>query len=432
MGVGMKRVAVIGSGISGMSAAYGLRRHAHVSLFECDARAGGHAHTVDLTLQGITHGVDTGFLVYNDRTYPQLIALFHELGVETAASEMSFSVQVPDQNLEWSGSDLNTIFAQRRNLLRPAFLRMLREILRFNRLASGIAERNAETELDEPIGEFLRRQRFSVEFRDWYFLPMIGCIWSSPTDQMLRFPVATLIRFCHNHGLIQVSGRPPWRTVRGGSSQYVDKLLAALGPQAEVRLSTPVRGVERLAQGVRLHLDDHSETFDAVVLAAHSDQSLALLKDASAQEQALLGAVRYQENRAVLHTDASVLPKRRLAWAAWNYERACDGAREQARVCLHYLINKLQPLPWDCPVVVSLNPTRPIDPALVVRELSYAHPVFDSAATAAQQRLAGLQGQRNTWFCGAWTRYGFHEDGVMSGAAAAASVRKAHDLVASA
>jgi predicted NAD/FAD-binding protein len=392
----MKRVAVIGSGISGLSAAYGLRQH--------------------------SHGVDTGFLVYNERTYPQLIALFAELGVDTAASDMSFSVQVPDHDLEWNGSDLNTVFAQRRNLLRPAFLRMLREILRFNKLATGIAQRNAEAELDEPIGDFLRRERFSLEFRDWYFLPMIGCIWSCPTDQMLRFPVATMIRFCHNHGLIQVNDRPQWRTVRGGSRQYVQKLLAALGPQATVRLGTPVRAIGRTGDGVQLSVDSGTEHFDEVVMAAHSNQSLALLQDPSDDERAVLGAIRYHDNRAVLHTDASVLPKRHLAWAAWNYERAAGDARDQAQVCLHYLINKLQPLPWNSPVIVSLNPVRPIDPARVIQEIAYAHPVFDRAAVAAQQHLLSLQGQRHTWYCGAWTRYGFHEDGMMSGSAVAQSL----------
>ena len=413
----MKRVAVIGSGISGLSAAYGLRRHAQVTLFEAEGRAGGHANTVDLCLDGITHGVDTGFLVYNERTYPQLIGLFEALGVETAPSDMSFSVQVPDQRLEWNGANLNTVFAQRRNLFRPAFLRMLREILRFNQVATAIALRNAEAELDEPIGDFLRRERFSIEFRDWYFLPMIGCIWSSPTDQMLQFPVSTLIRFCHNHGLIQVNNRPQWRTVKGGSRQYVNKLLASLGPEHSVRLGTPVRGVQRTDAGVVLRLDSGPEHFDEVVLAAHSDQSLALLQDASAQEQAVLGAIRYHDNRAVLHTDEGVLPRRRLAWAAWNYERAADTSREQAQVCLHYLLNKLQPLPWQQAVVVSLNPMRPIQASRVVREITYAHPVFDRAATAAQQALPGLQGQRHTWYCGAWTRYGFHEDGMMSGTA---------------
>lgn len=413
----MKRVAVIGSGISGLSAAFGLRHRARVTLFEAADRPGGHAHTVDLTLQGQTHGVDTGFLVYNERTYPQLISLFDSLGVDTAPSDMSFSVQVPNQDLEWSGSDLNTVFAQRRNLLRPSFLRMLREILRFNQLATALAVRNAEAELDEPIGDFLRRERFSIEFRDWYFLPMIGCIWSCPTDQMLQFPVATMIRFCHNHGLIQVNDRPQWRTVRGGSRQYVQKLLGALGPQATVRLGTPVQGIRRTPEGVSLSVDTGTETFDEVVLATHSDQSLSLLQDASEQERAVLGAIRYHDNLAVLHTDSRMLPRRPLAWAAWNYERAAEDSWQQAPVCLHYLLNKLQPLPWQEPVIVSLNPVRPIDPARVVREIPYAHPVFDRAATAAQQRLPALQGQHHTWYCGAWTRYGFHEDGMMSGTA---------------
>ncbi len=411
----MRRVAVIGSGISGLSAAYGLRQHAQVTLLEAEGRPGGHANTVDLCLDGLMHGVDTGFLVYNERTYPQLIALLSELGVDTAQSDMSFSVQVPDQNLEWNGSDLNTVFAQRRNLLRPAFLRMLREILRFNKTATAIAQRNAETELDEPIGDFLRRERFSIEFRDWYFLPMIGCIWSCPTDQMLRFPVATMIRFCHNHGLIQVNDRPQWRTVRGGSRQYVQKLLAYLGAPHALRLNTPVRGIRRHDDGVVLSLDSGAEHFDEVVLATHSDQSLALLQDASPAEQAVLGAIRYHDNRAVLHTDARMLPKRPLAWAAWNYERASDRAHEQTQVCLHYLLNKLQPLPWQQPVIVSLNPVRSINASCVVREIAYAHPVFDRPATAAQQALPALQGLRRTWYCGAWTRYGFHEDGIVSG-----------------
>jgi len=423
-GTCMKRVAVIGSGISGLSAAYGLRHFAQVTLFEAQERAGGHANTVDMSLEGITQGVDTGFLVYNERTYPQLIALFEELGVQTAPSDMSFSVQVPDQNLEWNGANLNTVFAQRLNLLRPAFLRMLREILRFNKTATGIAQRNTEAELDEPIGDFLRRERFSIEFRDWYFLPMIGCIWSSPTDQMLQFPVATMIRFCHNHGLIQVNDRPQWHTVNGGSRHYVDKLLARLGPPHTIRLGTPVRGMQRSQEGVSVCLDNSAEHFDEVVLAAHSDQSLALLHDPSPAEQAVLGAIRYHSNRAVLHTDARVLPKRRLAWAAWNYERAADHAQERAQVCLHYLLNKLQPLPWQQAVIVSLNPMRPIDVTRVVREIAYDHPVFDRAATAAQQALPALQGQRHTWYCGAWTRYGFHEDGMMSGTAVAQAMRQ--------
>ena len=262
---------------------------------------------------------------------------------------------------------------------------------------------------------------FGEAFRDWYLLPMLGCIWSCPTDQMLRFPVATMIRFCHNHGLIQVSDRPQWHTVVGGSRVYVQKMLARI---PDARLRTPVRAVRRVAGGVIIATDAGSERFDDVVLACHSDQSLALLADARDDERALLGAIRYQPNRAVLHTDASVLPRRQLAWAAWNYERAADTAREQSAVCLHYLINRLQPLPWRTPVMVSLNPGRAIAADRIIGAYEYSHPVFDAAAIDAQRRLPRIQGRANTWFCGAWTRYGFHEDGLMSGLAVAAALRE--------
>ena len=421
----MQRVAVIGSGISGLSVAYHLSGRARVSLFEAGDYFGGHTHTVDVSVDTphgrMRHGVDTGFLVFNERTYPRLIELFGTLQVPTTSTEMSFSVKVPDIDLEWSGSDLNTVFAQRRNLLRPAFLGMLSEIGRFNRLCTALAARGAEAELQQPIGDFLAEHRFGAAFRDWYFLPMIGCIWSCPTDQMLRFPIATMIRFCHNHGLLQVTQRPRWFTVVGGARQYVEKMLRRI---PDARLNTPVRQVRRIppgsggASGVLVSTDQGTEHFDEVVLACHSDQSLALLgDDASPAERAVLGAIRYHANRAVLHTDASLLPRRRLAWAAWNYERASDGAREQASVCLHYLINRLQPLPFETPVVVSLNPVREPRAGTVQGDYQYTHPVFDQAAVRAQQQLPALQGQARTWFCGAWTRYGFHEDGLMSGLA---------------
>ncbi|MBX9794270.1 MAG: NAD(P)-binding protein, partial [Burkholderiaceae bacterium] len=276
----VRRVAVVGSGISGLSVAHGIASHARVTLFEAGDYFGGHTHTVDVTLDGHTHGVDTGFLVFNERTYPNLIRLFGELQVRTALSDMSFSVQVPDIGLEWSGSDLNSVFAQRRNLLRPAFWRMLRDVTRFNRLATGLAERGVEAEQQQAIGDFLAAHRFSVEFRDWYFLPMIGCIWSCPTDQMLRFPIATMIRFCHNHGLLQVTNRPRWYTVCGGARHYVEKLLLRI---PDARLNTPVRSVRRMrATGqVSIATDAGTERFDEVVLACHSDQSLALLADAT-------------------------------------------------------------------------------------------------------------------------------------------------------
>lgn len=415
----MRRVAIIGSGISGLAVAHGLKERAHVTLFESGAYFGGHTHTVDVTLDGHTHGVDTGFLVLNERTYPRLLALFAELGVEIAPSDMSFSVQVPDIDLEWSGSGLSTVFAQRSNLFKPRFWRMLRDILRFNKLTTAIASSGQDAQMMEAIGEFLARHRFSDEFRDWYFLPMIGCIWSCPTDQMLRFPVATLIRFCHNHGLIQVANRPQWYTVRGGARNYVEKIVAGV---PDARLNCPVRGVRRVppdsgSAGVWVESDRGSERFDEVVFACHTDQALRILADASLAERSVLGAIRYQPNRAVLHTDASVLPRRPRAWASWNYERASDGDREQARVCLHYLLNRLQPLPFSTPVVVSLNPVTEPRADSIVGEYEYDHPVFDLAAIAAQKRVPQLQGVAHTWFAGAWTRYGFHEDGLMSGEA---------------
>jgi predicted NAD/FAD-binding protein len=418
------RIAIVGSGISGLAAAHRLAGSADVTLFEADDYFGGHTHTVDVSLPGaagtVTHGVDTGFLVFNERTYPNLIQLFNELGVATAKSEMSFSVKVPATGLkpsmEWSGSSLNSVFAQRGNLLNWRFWRMLRDILRFNRRTSALAKSGAEAAMLQPLSEFLLQEKFSDEFRDWYFLPMMGCIWSCPTDQMLQFPVATMIRFCHNHGLIQVANRPQWWTVTGGARHYVDKIIAGI---ADKRLATPVQTIERHARGVRITSGAgaarQTEDFDKVILATHSDQALALLAQTSAAERALLSAVAYQSNRAVLHTDTSVLPTRPLAWAAWNYERASDSHRESTQVCLHYLLNLLQPLPFKQPVVVSLNPVTPIAPDQILGSFDYAHPVFDGAAIRAQKDLPGLQGQQHTYFCGAWTGYGFHEDGLKSG-----------------
>ena len=418
------KVAIVGSGISGLAAAHRLREHAHVTLFEAGNYFGGHTHTVDITLptqQGRqTWGVDTGFLVFNERTYPRLIALLAELEVETASSDMSFSVQVPGArgsgSLEWSGSNLATVFAQKRNLVSPRFLGMLTDLLRFNRLCTRLAVEGKDAELTEPLRAFLERHRFGNAFRDWYFLPMLGCIWSCPTDQMLQFPVATMIRFCHNHGLLQVNDRPQWHTVVGGARHYVEKIVAGI---PDARLNTLVRQIERDAAGVTLHTDRGSERFDHVVLAAHSDQSLAMLRQPSKAEAEVLGAIRYQPNLAVLHTDTSVLPSRPAAWAAWNYERAADDQKESSRVCLHYLLNKLQPMPFDQPIVESLNPVRPIARDQILAEFEYSHPVFDLAAIEAQRRVPELQGEHHTWYCGAWAGYGFHEDGLKSGLAAA-------------
>jgi predicted NAD/FAD-binding protein len=424
-GAPLLRVAVIGSGISGLAVAHSLHGLANVTLFEAGSYFGGHTHTVDITLPTpggpVTHGVDTGFLVFNERTYPRLIKLLAELGVETARSDMSFSVKVPGAGrkgtgLEWSGSSLNSVFAQRGNLASWKFLRMLGDIVRFNRITTRLAESGADAAMAQPLGEFLQAEKFSAEFRDWYFLPMMGCIWSCPTDQMLRFPVATMIRFCHNHGLLQITDRPQWWTVQGGARHYVEKIIARIDDK---RLNTPVRRIERDADGVSVVTDSGAERFDKVVLATHSDESLALLSEPSDTERQVLGAIRYQSNRAVLHTDASVLPREKLAWAAWNYERAQDAGHESTQVCLHYLLNMLQPLPFAQPVLVSLNPVREIARTHIMGEFDYAHPVFDLAAIRAQRDVPALQGQFDTYFCGAWTGYGFHEDGLKSGLHAA-------------
>ncbi len=415
------KVAIVGSGISALAVAHCLADKAILTIFEAADYFGGHTHTVDVSLpssQGeITHGVDTGFLVFNERTYPNLIGLFAELGVETAPSDMSFSVQADTsggRRIEWSGSDLGGVFAQKRNLLSPRFLGMLRDLARFNALTRDIAEAGTESQLQQPLHDFLNHHRFGDAFRNWYFLPMIACIWSCPKEQMLRFPVATMIRFCHNHGLNQISNRPQWHTVRGGARHYVDKILARV---ADKRLRTPVRAIRRHASGVTVTTDHGAERFDRVVIAAHSDQALALLHDASEAEHTTLGAIRYQPNHAVLHTDTSVLPTHRRAWAAWNYENLPLPASSAGAdsVCLHYLINRLQPLPWTQPVIVSLNPQRPIAEQQILGEFDYAHPVFDQRAIDAQATVAQLQGQRNTYFCGAWMGYGFHEDGLKAG-----------------
>jgi predicted NAD/FAD-binding protein len=308
---------------------------------------------------------------------------------------------------------------------------MLSDIMRFNKVTTALAHANLETAMMQPLGDFLKDQKLSDEFRDWYFLPMMGCIWSCPTDQMLQFPVATMIRFCYNHGLIQVTNRPQWWTVKGGARHYVEKIIANIDDK---RLNTPVRRITRDAAGVHVTTDAGTEWFDKVVLATHSDQSLAMLQAPSAAEQSALGAIRYQPNRAVLHTDTSVLPQSKIAWAAWNYERAQQTDRASSHpstsVCLHYLLNMLQPLPFTQSVVVSLNPLKEIAPQHILAEFDYAHPVFDLTAIRAQGEVAALQGQQNTYFCGAWTGYGFHEDGLKSGLKVAEQILKPQGVAA--
>lgn len=417
-----KRIAVIGSGISGLTAAWLLSERHRITLFEANDYAGGHTHTVDVTLDGKTCGVDTGFLVFNEATYRNLVPMLEMLRVPLAKSEMSFSLSLEEPAIAWSGTSLDTVFAQRLNLLRPGFLRMLRDILRFNREAAQAA---AGSPHHGSLQGFLESGRYSREFRDWYLVPMAAAIWSCPAQTMLAFPFSAFARFFHNHGLLKLSDRPQWHTVAGGARQYVDLLLAQLRARGgDIRLNTPVHSARRDVDGVTLDSqnsqDGHgSEHFDGLVLACHSDQALRLLgADASAAEQAVLGAIPYQNNRALLHTDATLLPANRKLWSAWNYSAGRDTPDGRA-VSVHYLINRLQPLPFDRPVIVSLNPHREPRPETVIGEYAYEHPMFVEGSEAAQTRLPMIQGRRHTWFCGAWTRYGFHEDGLASALAVA-------------
>ncbi|VWC78496.1 amine oxidase [Burkholderia lata] len=407
-----QRVAVVGAGIAGLASAWLLARRHRVTLFEAADYLGGHTHTVDLALDGMRHPVDTGFLVFNDRTYPNLVALFDTLGVDAHTTDMSFSVSVDDGRLEWAGTNLNTVFAQRRNLFSPAFLAMLRDILRFNASAERHLEAARRQRLS--VGELLVEGGYGVPFQRHYLLPMAAAIWSSAANDILHFPAATFLRFCLNHALLQVNRRPQWKTVAGGARRYVERMAATL---PDIRMGTPVRAVRRDEAGVTLSTDAAgNERFDVVVLACHAPTSLRLLADPAQDERDVLGAVRYRRNVALLHTDTALLPHRRRVWSAWNYLSRGHGESgdDDTAVCVSYLLNQLQALPFRTPVVVTLNPPR--EPAAHTRlgRYEYEHPLLDLAAVDAQQRLPGLQGQRRTWFAGAWTGYGFHEDGLKS------------------
>jgi predicted NAD/FAD-binding protein len=429
------KIAIVGGGIAGLATAHRLAARHRVTLYEAADYIGGHTNTVDATVGGITYPVDTGFLVFNERTYPHLIALFETLGVPTAPSDMSFSVSVGPHDFEWCGSDLASLFAQPSNALSPRFWSMLSDLMRFNRQATALARDPAlSAQAAVPLGEWLLANRYGAPFRNGYLLPMAAAIWSCPASTMLAFPVGSFTRFCDNHGLLQIANRPRWFTVQGGARQYVERILARL---ADVRRATPVRRIERDhdAAGNRrvAVITDHGrENFDHVVLACHSDQSLALLDQADDDERAILGAVPYQPNRAYLHTDLALMPKRRRAWAAWNYlsrgrfgagpDEGAQAADGRPSVAVTYWLNRLQPLPFKQPVMVTLNPLVPPRESLTLQTFDYAHPVFDLGAMAAQRRLGEIQGVRNTWFAGAWTGYGFHEDGLKSGLAVASAL----------
>jgi predicted NAD/FAD-binding protein len=398
-------IAVIGSGISGLSAAWLLNEKHQVVLYEAADYLGGHTNTVDVTLDGISHPVDTGFLVHNDLTYPNLIQLFQHLDVETYASDMSFSVQIPDAGVEWAGTNLATVFGQYRNLLRPSFWRMLKEIIHFN----SNAKRLLTIAESKPIslGRMLDLEGYSRLLRDWYLLPMAAAIWSSKPKEILDFPAETFLRFCINHRLLQIEDRPQWRTIVGGGRSYVEKMARNLN----VRLNSPVQDVVRENNQVRVTSNDNSENYDAAVFATHPPETLKMLGDATEEEKQILGAFGYQPNLALLHTDRSFLPKRESIWAAWNYLATGD---EDESVCVTYLLNKLQNLPFEKPVMVTLNPARDNRPKDVIASYNYAHPVFDQDAIDAQSSLATIQGSNNSWYCGAWAGYGFHEDGLKS------------------
>ncbi|MBS1144593.1 MAG: FAD-dependent oxidoreductase [Proteobacteria bacterium] len=408
-----KRIAVVGAGISGLASAWLLSSEHDVTLYEAGSYLGGHTNTVDVTVDGLTHPVDTGFLVFNEKTYPNLIAMFALLGVDSVETEMSFAVSLENPDLEWAGSNLATVFGQKRNLVNRKFWGMLSDILRFNRESSAWVASHPDSK--RSLCDFLTEGRYSSAFSDWYLLPMAAAIWSCPTGQMLDMPLATFIRFCQNHGLLQIFDRPMWRTVKGGGREYVRKLAERIVANGgEIKLACPVKAV--IHEGERLLVTHEAgcNLFDQVVMACHSDQAQAILGfSASDAQRAVLSAVRYQPNRAILHTDRALLPRDEKLWSAWNYFAGRGEPGEQP-VGVSYLINKLQPLPFKTPVVVTLNPAREPDPAKVLAEFEYAHPIFDGPAIAAQQRLAQVQGENGIWLAGAWGSYGFHEDGLKS------------------
>ena len=418
-----RRIAVIGAGISGLAAAQALSGSSRVTLIEAESRLGGHARTVMAGKRG-DQPVDTGFIVFNRANYPHLTGLFEELEVPLAESNMSFGVSMGGGRFEYALHDLDSIFATRRNLADPRFHRMLRDILRFNRLAPAAARDPGMT-----IGGLLEALRLGPWFRDRYLLPFSGAIWSTPTHDILDFPAAAMLRFFENHNLLGYTGQHQWYTVRGGSAEYVCRLEAQLRRRGvEIRTGCPLAGIRRRPGAVELRAEGGDwEDFDEVVLATHSDDSLALLSDASAAERAALGAIRYQPNEAVLHADAALMPRRRKVWSSWVYTE--DAGVRAPRIGLTYWMNSLQPIPLDDPLFVSLNPTRPIRDELIHDTVTFRHPLYDRAALEGQAAVRALNGSNRVWFCGAWMRNGFHEDGFASALDVAEAIsRRAHAL----
>ncbi len=401
------RIAIIGSGVSGLLSARLLSTDHEIHVFEANDYAGGHANTVPLAAFGRNYSVDTGFMVFNDRTYPNFLQMLHRLGVAARWSDMSFSVRCDKTGLEYQGGSLNGLFAQRRNLLRPSFYRMLADILRFNRQSLELLQGHDD---GLELGDYLQRNRFSREFIEHYLVPMGAAIWSAPPDQFRRFPARFIVGFFNNHGLLSVTGHPRWKTVEGGAVQYVKALTSPFADR--IRLNCPVasvrRGPERATVTTR---QGSAEDFDAVVLATHSDQSLALLADATETERAVLGAIPYQRNETVVHLDPSLLPRCKRAWASWNYRIP---RREGQPVALTYNLNRLQGHDSPDPICVTLNDTPSVEPTKILRQIEYHHPVYSREALAAQKRFHEINGRNRTYFCGAYWGHGFHEDGVNS------------------
>lgn len=403
------KIAVVGSGVSGLVAARLLARAHDVTLFERDARVGGHVHTHRVERPSGVHSVDTGFIVFNERTYPLFTRLLAELGVPSRESSMSFSVRCERTGLEYDGTSLDTLFAQRRNLLRPSFLRMLRDVVRFHREARALLGEGPET----TFGDWLARGRWSREFREHYLEPMCAAIWSAGVGDVAGFPARSFARFFENHGMLQVDDRPVWRTVEGGSATYVRRIVADLG--GRVRANCPVAQVRRTADGVEVRTRDGGpESFDHVVLAVHSDQALALLADPGDAEREVLSAIPYRANDAALHTDGRMLPRTRRARAAWNFHLLRDPSPDPT---VTYDMVRLQGLRSPEPLLVTLNRTADLDPGSILARTTYHHPVYTERAPAAQARWDEVNGVRRTWYCGAWWGWGFHEDGVRSAVA---------------
>ena len=402
------KIAIIGSGIAGLTSAYLLNRNHAITVFEASDWIGGHTHTVDVQVDGQSYAVDTGFIVFNDWTYPNFIRLLSQLGVGFKATEMSFSVSDPISGVEYNGHNLNSLFAQRRNLLSPKFWGMVRDILRFNREALNDLNQQRIAS-DMTLGDYLKANGYSERFIQHYIVPMGAAIWSMSLNDMLGFPLQFFVRFFKNHGLLSVSDRPQWCVIEGGSSSYVAPLTESF--KQHIRLNCAVTRVERDGDGVTVHSAAGSERFDKVVFACHSDQALALLVAPTPTEQAILGALPYADNDVVLHTDTRLLPKRPLAWASWNYRL---GGPVDQPAAVTYDMNILQGIQSDTTFCVSLNQTAAIDPSKILARYTYAHPQYSLAGMAAQARWEELLGANHSYFCGAYWANGFHEDGVVS------------------